>query len=130
MTFQKSIEICFFKYAIFEGKAKRSEFWWFALFLTVMGIAIGVVDGFIFPTQTENWGTGPIGLLWSLGTLIPSISVGTRRLHDTNRSGWWQLLYLTGIGIPIVLIFLVLPSRDDLNNEKSSPIEDADGLIK
>jgi uncharacterized membrane protein YhaH (DUF805 family) len=130
MTFQKSIEVCFKKYAIFEGKANRAEYWWFFLFLILMGIALGVIDGTIFPVRTEKWGTGPIGILWSLGTLIPSISVGARRLHDTNRSGWWQLLWLTGIGIPIVLIFYALPSRDDLNNEESSQIEDADGLIE
>ncbi len=112
MSFQKSIEICFAKYGTFQGKATRSEYWWFFLFLILMGAVLGIVDGFMFPVRTENWGTGPIGLLWSLGTLIPSIAVGARRLHDTNRSGWWQLLYITGIGIPIVLIFMVLPSRE------------------
>tara|TARA_B100000029_G_C17585132_1_gene960918 strand:- start:2675 stop:3013 length:339 start_codon:yes stop_codon:yes gene_type:complete len=112
MSFQKSIEICFAKYATFSGKAGRSEYWWFFLFLILMGFALGIIDGILFADLTEKWGTGPVGLVWSLGTFVPSIAVGARRLHDTNRSGWWQLLYLTGIGIPIVLIFMVLPSRD------------------
>ena len=57
MSFQKSIEICFAKYGTFQGKATRSEYWWFFLFLILMGAVLGFVDGFMFPVQTENWGT-------------------------------------------------------------------------
>ena len=54
MSFQKSIEICFAKYGTFQGKATRSEYWWFFLFLILMGAVLGIVDGFMFPVQNEH----------------------------------------------------------------------------
>ncbi|MCD8237133.1 MAG: DUF805 domain-containing protein [Prevotellaceae bacterium] len=73
MTFVDSIKTCFNKYATFEGRAKRSEYWWFWL-------ASFVVAYIPF-----------IGWLASLAALIPMIAVGVRRLHDTNHCGWWLL---------------------------------------
>jgi len=54
-------------------------------------------------------------LLFNVAILVPGFAVGARRLHDTNRSGWWQLLYFTLIGIPVVLIFMALPTREEDN---------------
>ena len=125
MTFQKSIETCFEKYATFDGKASRSELWWFLLFEAIIAISLMFVL-----ERDHKWGTGPFGILWYIGTMIPILSVQVRRLHDTNRSGWWLLLWFTTIGLPILIIFLVLPSRKELNNEESSQIEDANGLIE
>ena len=73
MTFVDSIKTCFNKYATFEGRAKRSEFWWFWLACFVAGY-IPVIN-----------------IIVGLGTLIPIIAVGVRRLHDTNHCGWWLL---------------------------------------
>lgn len=99
MTFTESIEQCFKKYATFEGTASRSEFWWFMLFLIVAGAVIGYVSE-------------PVGLLFNLGTIVPSFAAGCRRLHDTDRSGWWQLLWFVPvIGWIVLLVFLVQDTR-------------------
>ena len=115
MTFQKSIETCLNKYADFKGKASRSEYWWFFLFTAIVGVITGILDAVIFPGFTETLGTGPLRLLFNVAVITPGIAVGARRLHDTSRSGWWQLLYFTGIGIPVVFILMALPSKEEEN---------------
>ena len=115
MTFQKSIETCLNKYTDFKGKASRSEYWWFFLFTAIVGVITGTLDVVIFPGFTETLGTGPLILLFNVAVITPGIAVGARRLHDTNRSGWWQLLYFTGIGIPVVFILMALPSKEEEN---------------
>ena len=115
MTFQQSIQTCLNKYADFKGKASRSEYWWFFLFTVIVGVIAGILDVVIFPGFTETVGTGPLRLLFNVAILVPGFAVGARRLHDTNRSGWWQLLYFTLIGIPVVLIFMALPTREEDN---------------
>lgn len=85
MTFTESIQTCFRKYVEFNGCAVRSEFWWFTLFT----FAGSLLTGFFSETLSG---------IFSLVTLLPSLAVGTRRLHDTDRSGWWQLLYF----IPLI----------------------------
>ena len=54
-------------------------------------------------------------MLFNVAIIVPGLAVGARRLHDTNRSGWWQLLYITLIGIPVVIIFMLLPTREEEN---------------
>ena len=73
------------KYAVFEGRARRKEYWFFALFNFIISIVISAVESGI--------GTGGIlGLIYVLGVFLPSVGVGIRRLHDTDRSGWWLLI--------------------------------------
>ena len=115
MTFQQSIQTCLNKYADFNGKASRLEYWWFFLFTAIVGVITGILDAVIFPGFTETLGTGPLRLLFNVAVITPGIAVGARRLHDTNRSGWWQLLYFTGIGIPVVFILMALPSKEGEN---------------
>lgn len=115
MTFQQSIQTCLNKYADFKGKASRSEYWWFFLFTAIVGVITGILDLVIFTGFTETLGTGPLRLLFNVAVITPGIAVGARRLHDTNRSGWWQLLYFTGIGIPVVFILMALPSKEGEN---------------
>lgn len=94
MTFQDSISTCFRKYADFSGQASRSEFWWFVLFLVILSLVAALL------------GYAVHGLV-VLATLLPRIAVATRRLHDTNRSGWWQLIVLVPlIGWIILIVFL------------------------
>ena len=115
MTFQQSIQTCLNKYADFKGKASRSEYWWFFLFTAIVGVITGILDLVIFTGFTETLGTGSLRLLFNVAVITPGIAVGARRLQDTNRSGWWQLLYFTGIGIPVVFILMVLPSKEGEN---------------
>lgn len=78
----------------------------FILFYFIVSIILGIVDGVL--------GIQILGLLFSLASLVPSLAIGARRLHDTGRSGWWQLLYLIPlIGLIIMIIFLVQDSHPD-----------------
>ena len=91
MTFAESIRTCFNKYADFSGCASRPEYWWWVLFNVV-------VNTVLYRTSL------PLDSVYSLATFLPSIAVSARRLHDTNRSGWWQLLTLVPLVGWIVLI--------------------------
>jgi uncharacterized membrane protein YhaH (DUF805 family) len=99
MTFQESITTCFRKYADFSGRASRSEYWWFMLFCILASAACSLVS------ET-------LGGLFTLGVLLPSLAAASRRLHDTNRSGWSQLIALIPlIGFIVVIVFLAQESR-------------------
>jgi uncharacterized membrane protein YhaH (DUF805 family) len=90
------------KYAVFSGRARRKEFWMFVLANFVISIILNIVDRAI---GTDNAsGSGLLGSLYSLAVLVPTLAVGARRLHDTDRSGWWLLLYLIPVLGWIVLI--------------------------
>jgi len=99
MTFTESISTCFNKYATFEGTAVRSEYWWFMLFLFLASAAANVIS------ET-------LGVLFTLATILPSIAAACRRLHDTDRSGWWQLIVLVPVvGWIVLIVFLVQEGR-------------------
>jgi uncharacterized membrane protein YhaH (DUF805 family) len=93
MTFAESIRTCLQKYVDFSGVASRSEFWWWLLFTAGGGLLLEAVSS-------------TLALVFNLALLLPSIAVMARRLHDTDRSGWWQLLMLIPIiGVIVVLVF-------------------------
>ena len=99
MTFSESIQTCFRKYATFEGLASRSEYWWFALFCFLAGCVLNVINP-------------KLGGVFNLITLLPSLAVGARRLHETDRSGWWQLLWFVPvIGWIVLIVFLAQEPR-------------------
>ncbi len=135
MNFVEAVKTCLLeKYFTFSGRASRSEFWWFILFITVVGFVIGgLLMGSMFATidfenpqasSGLNFGIG--GLVWLIITIamyIPMLAAGSRRLHDTNRSGWWQLLLLLTIipligliGLIVLIVFWAMDSVDDGNN--------------
>jgi uncharacterized membrane protein YhaH (DUF805 family) len=82
------------KYADFSGRASRPEFWWYTLALIVAFIVVGIVDSILGLSHMIFYTWGPLTLLLRLATIVPSLAVATRRLHDTNRPGWWVLLPL------------------------------------
>ena len=100
---------CLTNYANFSGRARRKEFWFFMLFCVILGIISEVIDAVL--------GTKPLvnGLL-NLALLLPSLAVGARRLHDIGRSGWWQLLVLTGIGIILLIIWWASNTKKKIMN--------------
>jgi uncharacterized membrane protein YhaH (DUF805 family) len=100
-AFWGAVRACMAKYAGFTGRARRPEFWWFMLFGVLGGLATGTVDVVLFGLGTE---VSPINSLFSLALLLPSLAVGVRRLHDTGRTGWWQLIHLLPVVGQIVLI--------------------------
>ncbi|MCL1080017.1 DUF805 domain-containing protein [Parashewanella spongiae] len=104
---------CLKKYADFTGRARRQEYWMYALVYVVLYVVIGIVDSIL--------GSTILSIVFSLGLLLPSIAVAARRLHDTGRSGWWQLLGLIPIiGWIVLLIFYVQDSHED-NEYGSNP---------
>jgi uncharacterized membrane protein YhaH (DUF805 family) len=80
------VGVCFAKYATFSGRASRSEYWYFVLFASLVGLVTGIADVIVFGVDVD---TGPINSIASLALLLPGLSVAVRRLHDTDRSGWW-----------------------------------------
>ena len=99
------IKVVRYNYTNFKGRARRNEYWMFVLITTVISLGAWVIDGLLFPGQRL------ISNLYSLAILVPSIAVGARRLHDTGKSGWWQLLYiLVIIGWIPLIIFLAKDS--------------------
>jgi uncharacterized membrane protein YhaH (DUF805 family) len=84
------------KYAVFEGRATRSEYWYFALFSIITSIIISIVVGMIFGSESTAYSV--VTGLYALFLFLPSISLAVRRLHDTDRSGWMALLWL----IPVI----------------------------
>ncbi|UZE95479.1 DUF805 domain-containing protein [Alkalimarinus alittae] len=96
----------FKKYADFSGRARRKEYWMYFLFYMIFYIGLAIIDGVV--------GTMLLAFIFSLVMLIPSISIATRRLHDTGRSGWWQLIALIPIvGAIVLIIFLVQDSHGE-----------------
>ena len=89
MEFKEAVKICLTKkYCCFKGRASRSEFWWFCLFTLLINIAV-VIVGAIAPALASI-----ISAVQALWLLLPTVSVSTRRLHDRDLSGWWQMLPL------------------------------------
>lgn len=96
----------FKKYADFSGRARRKEYWMFTLINLVVCIAAGAAD--------VATGLGFIYMVYSLVALVPSISITARRLHDTGRSGWWQLIAIVPlVGLIVLLVFLVSDGHDE-----------------
>jgi uncharacterized membrane protein YhaH (DUF805 family) len=104
MSFGDAISTCFSKYGTVAGRAARPEYWWFFLFTIIVSVIASVADA--LTGQTWDSGYGPISTIAGLALLLPSIAVGARRLHDTGRSGWWQLLFLIPCVGTIVLIVM------------------------
>ena len=141
MGFTEAIKHVFSNYATFQGRASRSEFWWFYLFMIIANsiISIPYTIGLATSanTMTVNEATGQVtsgglsGLaifgivllvIWLLATIIPLIAVSVRRLHDTDRSGgWWWLNFLCCIGGIILIIFYVQPSTPGPNRFGEGP---------
>ena len=118
MNFSQSISYCFSNYANFNGRASRSECWWFFLF----GIILQFV-GTIWDSATgDTSGSGVMYWIAYAVIFIPSLAVGARRLHDVDKSGWWQLISLTVIGL-IPLIFWMATEGTKKNNSHGKPIK-------
>ena len=111
------------KYAVFSGRARRKEYWFFVLFNILISVGLSFVDGMLGTVNVET-GTGILGGIYSLAVLIPSIAVLVRRLHDTDRSGWWALIGLIPIiGWIVLLIFVVQDSHAGQNQYGPNPKE-------
>jgi uncharacterized membrane protein YhaH (DUF805 family) len=126
MGFGEAVSTCFRKYATFQGRARRSEFWYYYLFIIIVNAVLSsllytailtgpsreeIVDGV---KQTVPDGLSAFGLImvvvvsiWALAILLPTLSVMVRRLHDADHSGWWWWINLVCFGWIVLLIFWV-----------------------
>lgn len=108
------------KYAVFNGRARRKEYWMFTLINVLISFVLGFIEGAMGLTDKRGW--GPLGALYTLAVLIPGIAVSVRRLHDTGRSGWWLLIALIPcIGAIVLLIFMVQDSDPGENQYGPNP---------
>lgn len=118
-----AIRRVFAKYATFRGRASRSEYWWWVLTAAVVGTVLNTLptltDGIRVEADGSMTVTGPLGvilgliwLVWALATIVPTLAVLVRRLHDTDRSGFWIFIGLIPlVGPLILLVFTVQASR-------------------
>jgi uncharacterized membrane protein YhaH (DUF805 family) len=123
MEFTYAVKDGFKKYSNFKGKANRLQFWWFILFV-VSGIIISsIIDRLIFGANfiSPNSSIGWISYIWDLFIIIPTLSIGARRLHDTKRSGWWLLLLFLII-IGWIILFILLSQESYENDPEKKPI--------
>ena len=113
MSFVEAVRSGFNNYANFSGRALRSEYWWWVVFVWIAGIIASIIDRALGWSiyETTMYGvqqsSGPVAAIVSLAVLIPGLAVLVRRLHDTDRSGWWFWLVLIPIiGWIVLIIFL------------------------
>lgn len=106
------------KYAVFSGRARRKEYWMFVLFNILISIVLSIID------RTISDGASVFTTLYGLAVLIPGLAVAVRRLHDTNKSGWWLLISLIPlIGAIVLIVFMVLDSQSGDNKYGPNPKE-------
>lgn len=106
------------KYAVFSGRARRKEYWMFVLFNIIIVFVLGIIEGL----------AGIVGpnLIYGLAIMIPGIAVSVRRLHDTNRSGWWLFIGLIPlIGTIVLIVFMVQDSQSGENQYGRNPKSDS-----
>jgi len=108
MDFQTAVKTCFSKYADFNGRASRSEYWWFVLAEVIVLIVASLIHQFVY-------------VIAALGFLLPALAVGARRLHDIGKSGWLQLLMLIPIVNLVLIYFYVQPTQPESNSYGEPP---------
>ena len=116
MGFQEAVRTCLSKYADFNGRARRSEYWFFALAYFGAAVVASI------PELALGSGTSILGSLVLIAGILPSLAVSVRRLHDTGRSGWFYLVsFIPLVGGIILLVFVVQDSQPAPNQWGHSP---------
>ena len=123
MNMKKSFISFFSNWNNFSGRACRSEYWYFLLSVILVAFILTIFEVLLGIYSTEI-GYGPLSLIFQIIVIIPSISLTSRRLQDRGISGWWQLLQLTIIAIPILIIIYMLPAKEDENKWGRNPLLD------
>jgi uncharacterized membrane protein YhaH (DUF805 family) len=119
MGFGDAVRTCWKKYGDFDGRAVRSEFWWWVLFLALVQFAAAIVLTIVLIIFQNvgflQWLSVLIFMVILLAFILPSIAVSVRRLHDRDLSGWWYLLVFVPIGSVVLFVFYVLPGTPGPN---------------
>ena len=106
----------------FSGRACRSEFWYFILATFLVSIIISIIEIATGMVDIESSEMGILSWIFTLFLFVPSLSVTARRLQDRGWSGWWQLLYLTIVGILVIVVLNILPAKEDENKWGRNPL--------
>jgi uncharacterized membrane protein YhaH (DUF805 family) len=114
MNFAQAINSGFSKYAKFDGRACRSEYWYWAIFSVVVSLVGSFIDA--------KLDTNIVSLILGLGLLLPNIAINSRRLHDIDRTGWWQLLVFTIIGTLLLLYWDLVRGTPGPNRFGADPL--------
>jgi uncharacterized membrane protein YhaH (DUF805 family) len=130
MTFTEAVRSCLSQYAGFQGRAPRSEFWWFTLFYLLVDVAVIALGGMLMSgtivsmqgnvDQSVSWYvmTAPnwLMIIAHLALFLPTLAVTVRRLHDVGRTGWWILVsFVPLFGLLLLLFWWVQPSQQEPN---------------
>ena len=108
------------KYAVFSGRSRRKEYWYFVLFNLIVSLVLSAIDALLGTFSSSN--VGLLGGIYGLAVLIPSIAVSVRRLHDIDRTGWWVLIGLVPvIGTIVLLVFAVSDGTPGSNRFGPNP---------
>ncbi|WP_422736812.1 DUF805 domain-containing protein [Micromonospora sp. WMMD729] len=122
MSFGTAVKSVLSQYVGFTGRARRSEYWWFFLFTVLVSIVASVLDNALGLTFADDSSNGFIGLVVSLALLLPTLAVAVRRLHDTDKTGWWLLIGLVPIvGAIVLIVFFVQDGTPGANRFGPSP---------
>lgn len=111
------------QYADFSGRARRTEYWMFTLVSIVISLGLALIDSFVIGSSVFD-GIGILEAIYVLATLVPSLAVGARRLHDTGRTGWWQLIvFVPVIGWIVLIALLAIEGTHGANQHGANPKE-------
>jgi len=131
MSFPEAIKTCLRKYSVFEGRASRSEFWWFALayyafFLLILPVLVvmgrgSTLDQASSDSAVETAAYFVVGLAFYVGLLLPYVSAAVRRLHDTDRPGWWWFIIFIPFGVIALIVLLASKGDPGWNDYGPSP---------
>ena len=120
MDIQQSVKTCFKKFATFDGRASRSEYWWFQFFYILVVIVAVILDSVLVGGNLES--AGALEIVSQLILILPVLAVTARRLHDVDRSGWWMLVALTIVGLIPLTVWWLAPGRNK-KNKYGNPIK-------
>ena len=120
VDFGTAVKLGFQRYVDFSGRSTRAEYWWFGLFTVVVSFALIIADTLTGNSSTFGWLGGLLETLFTLATIIPSLALSVRRLHDINRTGWWLLLLFVLV-IGWIMLFIWAIERGDKGINKYGP---------
>jgi uncharacterized membrane protein YhaH (DUF805 family) len=121
MDMMTAVKTVLGKYATFSGRATRPEYWWWVLATIILFVILGVIDGALVAPMMGHESFAPdavqpLSVIASLALLLPNLAVAVRRLHDTDRSGWWLLIsFIPIIGTLVLIYFLALRGTQGSN---------------
>ncbi|MEO8531048.1 MAG: DUF805 domain-containing protein [Deltaproteobacteria bacterium] len=129
MSFIEAIKSGYRNYITFSGRSQRSAYWWWVLFQIIVAVIIGAIEGGGTMASGDggfsaNYTGGPIANIWGMANFLPGLAVSVRRLHDTDRSGWWILLWLIPlVGWIILIVWFATKGTSGTNRFGADPFQ-------